>query len=246
MKTLLATSALTFVPDNYDGLVLPLLQSPLIGGLLLVDNREPAFLAKGLALMATGAAPAFGAQLWRNWFSGSIERRRQMCVAAGKEFLMTADPNADDVVAWIKERNFDLILNARTRSFFKKKLLAAAKRGCLNIHHGLLPEQRGLMCDFWAHLEGTPSGFSVHVMTSKLDDGPILKAVEVKTDQTDYMESLRIGARREAEECLRLLEEISSLESLPPGIPNRSDSAVYRRNPGLMDFYKLGGKGIRR
>lgn len=246
MKTLLATSALTFVPDNYDDLVLPLLESPHVGGLLLVDNREPDFLLKGMALLLSGAAPAFGRQLCRNWFSRTIERRRELCRRLGKDFLVTKDPNSDESIEWIRRGGFDLILNARTRNFFRKKLLAVPKRGCLNIHHGLLPEQRGLMCDFWSHLEGLPSGFSIHVMTSKLDDGPILKAVEVKTDQRDYMESLRIGARREAEECLRLLDDVARTGDIPAGTPNRSDRAVYRRNPGLMDFYRLGNKGIRR
>lgn len=244
MKTIVMTSALTFVPDNYDGFVLPLAQSPHVTGLVVLENRGFVYFAQAVALIVTLAAPALGWSLLKNFFGGSLRRRRSAFEGAGKKVWVFNEPHSAECLELLQNENPDLILNARTRFIFRKKLLATPKLGCVNIHHGLLPDQRGLMCDFWAHLSGEETGFSIHVMTPKLDDGPIIKAVPVKTDQKDYLESLEKGARLEAQTCLSLLEEIARSGKID-GTPNRSEKAVYRRNPGLADFYRMKRKGIR-
>lgn len=245
MKTLIFTSALTFVPDNYDDFVIGMLTHPSVHGLIVDDNRDPAYLAKGAALIASGAAPRFGAQIWKNHFGQSLVRRQAACKKNGKSFFLTNNLNSVEVIRRVREQGIDLVLNARTRTFFRKDLLAAPRLGCLNIHHGLLPEQRGLMCDFWSQLEDAPSGFSVHVMTPKLDDGLVLKAVPVPAETNDYLATIRKTARTEVQVCRDLLSEIERLDRLPEGTPNQSEKTRYRKNPGLMDFYRLHQKGNR-
>lgn len=44
----------------------------------------------------------------------------------------------------------------------------------LNVHPGYLPVGRGTFPIFWNILEQTTAGATVHQMTSKIDDGPIL------------------------------------------------------------------------
>ena len=245
MKCLLVTSSLTFVPENYDDFVVAMLARQEVTGLLELQNRDPGFLAKAFALILTGAGPRMGLQIYRNWFGPSSVRREKFCVEKQKSFLRTQNLHDPATLEWIRQQNFDLILNARTRTIFKKVVLNMVPLGCLNIHHGLLPEQRGLMCDFWAHLDGSPAGFSVHVMTPKLDDGPILQVSEVKTSRKNYLESLRAGARQEAIICAELLAYIAR-NGIPEGRPNRSENAIYRRNRGLKDFYRMAFKGIKR
>lgn len=244
MKVLLITSELTFVPDNYDDFILPLLKSPHVQGLLLVQNRDWSFALKALALIASGAAPGFGAQLLKNFRPSACRSRLELCESLGKKVFFSANPNSPETKALLAAESYDLFLHARTRSLFGKSLLALPRLGCLNIHHGLLPEQRGLMCDFWAHLEKETSGFSVHVMTARLDDGPIVKAVPVPTDQRDYLASIQLGAREEARTCLELFEQISRAGRVE-GRPNVSEKARYRKNPGLLDFYRLRAKGVK-
>lgn len=245
MKTILVTSALTFVPGNYDGFVRPLLKSPHLDALIVLENRSLLHLLQALTLVLSGAAPALGLQILRNFFGSSLKQRRTAALAAGKDFQIFCDPNAADCLEYLRSRSPDLILNARTRFIFRKALLAVPKIGCVNIHHGLLPEQRGLMCDLWSHLESVQTGFSFHVMTPKLDDGPIIKATPVPSDQKDYLESIRRSADLEAQTALSLLDELSRDPQLR-GSPNRTDKGVvYRRNPGLFDFYRLRRKGVR-
>lgn len=239
MKALLVTSRVHFVPENYDEFVLPLLASPHVGGLLVVDNRTPDLIVKAAALIATGAGPGFGAQLLKNYFGDSQDQRRKTAETHGKPMLTTAAPGKQDALDWIQQNGFNIILHARTRHFFGTKLLQSVPLGAINIHHGLLPDQRGLMCDFWALTEGRTAGFSVHVMTKKLDDGPILRAVPVPYRGKNYREYLRQSTALEKQTCLELLQFISENGTLPPSVPNESAQPDYRSNPGLLDFYRM-------
>jgi hypothetical protein len=243
MNVLIVTSALSFVPDNYHGFLEGVLAHSNVRGLVECRNRDWSYAAKALALVVTGAAPRFGLQILRNFFGSSTARRRALCQERGLRFLEVDNPNGSETRALIAELGIDLLINARTRYFFKKDLLRAPRLGCVNIHHGLLPEQRGLMCDFWSHLEDLPVGFSIHVMTPKLDDGPILRAVPVETDRKNYLRTLADGARLEARVCAELIDEVARTGRLA-GLENRSNRATYRRNPGLMDFFRLRLKGV--
>lgn len=55
MKTLLVTSEITFVPDNYAALVQGMLQCPQIGGLMIIKNAKFGMVFKSLGLMIGGA-----------------------------------------------------------------------------------------------------------------------------------------------------------------------------------------------
>lgn len=245
MRTILVTSAVTFVPENYDNLVLPLAEDPHIEALVVIDNRDIEIVVKALLLLLSLAAPAMGWQLLKNFFDNSLERKKAAYHAAGKKVLVVKDINSAESLQTLRDLRPDLILNARTRSFFKKSLLAIPKLGCINIHHGLLPDQRGLMCDFWAHIHNTPAGFSIHQMTSKLDDGALLKVVEVPSDKKDYLGSLNVGATLEAEAARQVLAVIHAAGAVQGTANIKTEKTVYRSNPRLRDFYRLRIRGVR-
>ncbi|MGZ3779373.1 MAG: formyltransferase family protein, partial [Pseudobdellovibrionaceae bacterium] len=233
MKALLVTSAVTFVPENYEGFVAPLASNPQIDGLILIDNRAWDIVAKGLALLLSGAAPRMGWQLLKNYFNKPVKRKIDIFAAQGKKVWVVKDINCAESLELLTNLKPDLLLNARTRSFFRKNLLSIPPLGCVNIHHGLLPHQRGLMCDFWAHLFQTPSGFSIHEMTLKLDDGSLLKVVEVPSDKKNYLATLRTGAKMEALAAQEILSRINSSAQIQ-GMPNlKTADTVYRKNPKL-------------
>ncbi len=245
MRTLLVTSQVTFVPRNYDDLIISLAAHSEICGLVVIQNRSFDILLKSLLLILTLAAPRLGWQLLKNFFFDSMQIRRAAFKEAGKAFLTFDNINSPKALDKLKELDIDLILNARTRSIFKKELLSLPRLGCINIHHGLLPDQRGVMCDFWAHLDNQPSGFSIHEMTSTLDAGRILTVQEVSTDKTDYLESLQEGAKAEVQAVSKLLSEIFRKDQLE-GLENiKTTQTRYRRNPRIRDFYLLQSKGIK-
>jgi folate-dependent phosphoribosylglycinamide formyltransferase PurN len=245
LRTLLVTSRVTFVPENYSQLVCGLAEAPHIVGCMVIDNREWHMVVQGLALMLTGAAPRLGSQLLLNFFKDLLEHKKSAYEKKQKMFFMVDDLNSEEALEILRREKIDLVLNARTRTIFKKTLLATPRLGCLNIHHGLLPDQRGLMCDFWAHLEKSPSGFSIHQMTSKLDAGAILKVVEVPGDKTNYLESLFQGSKLEVHAAVETLTDIAVRDQVQGQENLKTANTIYRRNPTLMDFFKSKFKGTK-
>ncbi|KYG66030.1 hypothetical protein AZI86_02890 [Bdellovibrio bacteriovorus] len=245
MRTWVVTSAVTFVPDNYEDLILPLAHDPHIEGLLILDNRSPDIILKAVLLIVSLAGPRMGWQLLKNYFRSSSLRKKKYYEQAQKKVLIFKDINSTECLEALRTIQPDLILNARTRSFFRKDILALPRLGCINIHHGLLPDQRGLMCDLWAHLENTPAGFSIHVMTSKLDDGAILNTTEVPSDKKNYLASIQAAARLEAQAASQVLAKINHAGKIEGQSNLKTEKTVYRRNPGIKDFYKLRLRGVK-
>lgn len=244
MRALLVTSAVTFVPENYNRLICRLADHPSVAGLLELDNREPAILLKAIGMMATLTAPRMGSTLLANYLGSSRLERKKAFEDQGKFYRVLRSINGAEALQLVQDQNIDLIVNARTRVIFKNEILKATRLGCINIHHGLLPEQRGLMCDFWAHMENEPYGFSVHQMTSKIDDGPILHVQQVESDRTHYLNSVLKASEVEAEVCRNLLSKIKEEGRITP-LQVSVNTVKYRKNPALLDGYKLQIKGIK-
>jgi methionyl-tRNA formyltransferase len=70
-----------------------------------------------------------------------------------------------------------------------------------NLHPGYLPWGRGYYPIFWALLEGTPAGATLHRMTAQVDKGPIVAQVRVPYTEADTGGSLFLRVR-EAEKQL--------------------------------------------
>jgi Formyl transferase len=65
-----------------------------------------------------------------------------------------------------------IILGAR---ILPERTLRAAGCAIINLHHGILPENRGLDTVAWAVLKGWPQGAAAHIITaSRIDAGPLL------------------------------------------------------------------------
>ena len=245
LRTLLVTSRVTFVPENYNRLVCGLARSHHIVGCIVIDNRHWKIVLQGLALWVSRAAPLLGWQLLKNLFNDSLDAKRSAYTEKDKFFYVVKDLNSEEARDLIHRENIDLILNARTRTYFRKSLLAIPRLGCINIHHGLLPDQRGLMCDFWGHAEDTPVGFSIHQMTSKLDDGEILKVVEIPSPKKDYMETILQGSELEVLASEDVLTAIAKTGTVSGTQNIKTPKTVYRTNPRISDFSKLRRKGVR-
>ena len=245
VKILLLTSKVTFVPNNYDDLIIGLAKNPAIGGLLMVDNSNFYITKTSLGLMALGA-PRVGSQLLQNQLGGSTRRRLQAYRKADKPVWILPKVNTQEVLDIVKNEGFDLILNARTRSIFKKPLLNAPPLGCLNVHHGILPENRGTMCDLWALAEGGQPGFSIHVMNEKIDDGALVKAVPFKPkNKRDYRKYLKESTLVELETIEELIAKINDARAIPTAKPVGIGTIAYRRNPdrnAIREMIKGGMK----
>ncbi len=245
LRAVLVTSEVTFVGENYHQVILSLAKNPHILGLIIIQNRETKLSLLGLAAAMSGAAPHFGFQLLKNNLFPGTEEKIRTYQLVGKDVFFTKDINTPDTLSYLRSLSLDLIVNARSRCIYRDEVLSLPKLGCINIHHGLLPYQRGVMCDFWAHMYGQPFGFTVHQMTKKIDDGPILRVEEVNTPGRNYTDSIFEGSKREALVLAEVLAEVDKTRVLA-GIPNqKTPETKYWKNPQLMDFYRLRLKGIK-
>ena len=122
----------------------------------MLDNASPKLALQALGLMALGARET-GWNLLANQLGRSYKRRQSAYAAHGKPVFSLPTVNCEAALALVREQRIDLIVNARTRFIYKQPILAAPPLGCLNVHHGLLPEQRGTMCDLWV-ARGSPRG----------------------------------------------------------------------------------------
>lgn len=69
--------------------------------------------------------------------------------------------------------------------------------GFVNAHPSFLPYGRGKDPNFWALIEGSPFGVTVHKVTDEMDSGPIIFQTKIEYDWTDTGGSLYKKATQE-------------------------------------------------
>ncbi len=112
----------------------------------------------------------------RIWF-GSVAAAAAEC---GIATVAPDDPNAADLADRIGALEPDFLFSFYYRKMLKAPLLAAARRGALNMHGSLLPQYRGRAPVNWAVLHGAhETGATLHYMTEKPDDGDIVAQTRV-------------------------------------------------------------------
>jgi hypothetical protein len=69
-------------------------------------------------------------------------------------------------------------------SMIRSGTLAALPFGFLNLHTGWLPDYRGVKSEFWRLFEGEgrPAGWTLHFMTTRLDEGDVVLQGAVSPD----------------------------------------------------------------
>ncbi|MEO5666834.1 MAG: formyltransferase family protein [Bdellovibrionota bacterium] len=244
MRTLLVTSRVTFVPENYARFVTKLSASPHVAAVLFLENRDLKNLAMGAGFWLSRLAPGIGSHLVLNTLASLDDPRENAARAAGKQVFTAAQINAPETVAIL--RGFDLVINARTRFIYGKAALEAPRLGCINIHHGLLPEQRGVFCDLWAQAEGRPAGFSIHRMTPKLDDGEILLRREVAVvSARSFVKHALASSEVEAAAMEETLERIALAGRIEGETNHKTAHTFYYRNPTVSQIRSFRSKGFR-
>lgn len=252
MKILVVTREVTFVPQNYnlflDGVFEELKDHKDISiELVILTNNSPALTFKGLLLALMGARH-IGYHLMKNTVKAFMKDREYLSSKYGVKIHRFKNPNDPDFRAYVKEHESDLIINARTRFIYKGKTLKMPKIAAINIHHGLLPDYRGTMCDLWALEAERPTGFTIHVMDKKIDNGAIIKTVETSKHgdsiRSNFATLIKESSRIEGLEMAQTILEIKKNNSLPIKTDNVSTNPVYTKNPDFFTIRKLLQKGI--
>lgn len=107
--------------------------------------------------------------------------RRAALHGLGDRLHFVADLHAESVLARIRALEPDLGA-VYGGPILRPELFDIPRRGCIGIHHGLLPRYRGKKTTFWAMYHGEPSvGVAIQRIGSGLDRGDVLCDATVRT-----------------------------------------------------------------
>lgn len=123
---------------------------------------------------------------------------------------------------------FEAVVSFGYRYILKPAVIETARRPIINLHISYLPWNRGAHPLFWAALEGTPIGVTIHEIDAGIDTGPICfqKKVPIDPEKETFSSGYNILIR-EMEELF--IEKSSSL--LAGGYvaePQRGHGSLHR------------------
>jgi methionyl-tRNA formyltransferase len=251
LKVILVTSQVLYVKDNYFSLLQKLADKARqeegieIVGLILVKTFSLDLIMKIIFLFFTGAGNIASALLLNVLKALFSDPRVNLFKSLNIPVINVDNINSKASIEAIKKLEPDLILNLRTRNIYKKKILSIPRIGCINVHHGILPDNRGTMCDLWAWYEDRPVGFSIHWMNRKIDDGRIILTKEVNIfGAVNYTDIPMISSKSETDALMECLQEIRDKGSAA-GRENKSDNIRVTKNPNFQEIQKMRKKGLR-
>ena len=117
------------------------------------------------------------------WFDSVAAAAREHNIPV----IMPDHPNLPATVEQVTGARPDFVFSFYFRHMIGSQLLAAAKRGALNMHGSLLPKYRGRVPVNWAVIKGEhETGATLHYMVEKPDAGDIVdrQAVPILPDDT--------------------------------------------------------------
>ena len=112
---------------------------------------------------------------------------------------------SSELLSQLQARRLDLILLAWWPYLVREPLLSMPRLGCLNFHPSYLPYNRGKHPNFWALIDETPFGVTLHFADEGVDTGDIAFQSRLETSWEDTGETLY---RRAQEEIVRLFREV--------------------------------------
>lgn len=244
MKIILVTSDLTYVPNNYNDVFEYVINnaSQHLAGVVIVKISKVSVLVKVPYLYFAGCNNMANT-LMRNLSDALSGRKRRLLAELKIPLVFANSINDDRTIAWLKSMKPDLILNMRARCIYKEAVLQIPRLGCVNVHHGILPNQRGLFCDLYALADGKAVGFTIHQMTSGIDQGSIFHTQEVDKNK-NYIDYLADVASKEKRAIVKFIENVVQNNPLSESKPNQEQKSVFTTTPNFKKIKELQHKGI--
>ncbi len=244
MKTILVTSDITYCPDNYTNVLESVLEHSRahIAGLVII-TISPWRILKNIAYLWWAGCPQTQQTLRRNYGESRKNIKEQLFTDHDLPVLYASNIKETRVLDWLNARNADLIVNMRSRCLYGEPVLNAGRFGCINVHHGLLPQQRGLFCDLFALANNTATGFTIHTMTERIDRGTILYQEAVAPNK-HYQEYLSSVAQAESVALSNVINTIAVNDCLPFGQPNQCARPTITTTPHWKDLQRFQQHGM--
>ena len=105
--------------------------------------------------------------------------------------MFSVDLKDNDIIKQIEDMNADIIVVVAYGKILPKRVLEAAKYGCINVHASLLPKYRGAAPIQWSVINGDKeTGVTIMQMDEGLDTGDILLVKKTNIDVDETSEEL--------------------------------------------------------
>ena len=161
-------------------------------------------------------------------------------------FTVKNDINTTEYLTKIRNSRPDIILSSNSLKF-GSELLSLAQH-CINRHSALLPSYGGLWPILHALSNGeTKVGVTVHRMTTRIDDGPVITQEEIIVEDHDTVDSLYqkcfVASTSVTLQAIKLIQEGSNAHEVNSKGTNISRS--YFGFPTSWTWRKLREKNRR-
>jgi methionyl-tRNA formyltransferase len=113
-----------------------------------------------------------------------------LCKKHNIRCIRKADSKSPEFISQVEESSPDLVFLLWWPLIISKEAIDIARMGWVNLHTSFLPYNRGMYPYYWAVVDKTPFGVTMHLVDEGVDSGPILFQKEIKIDTTDTGESL--------------------------------------------------------
>ena len=156
-----------------------------------------------------------------DYYQASQEDYKTFSDEIGAEFIPDAKIRDNNTISRIRAADCDIIFSLNWPILIQKYLLGIPKYGIFNIHPGDLPRYRGNACFNWAILNGERQvGICVHLMTEKLDEGPVIERTLIDIDDSVTVTQLFSHWRKVTPEML--LATLAKLADIPNCLETQS------------------------
>jgi folate-dependent phosphoribosylglycinamide formyltransferase PurN len=161
----------------------------------------------------------------------------------GVAFLAVQTLQDPKLHAWIRELRCDLVVSLQSHRV-PASLLAAPRLGWLNLHHGRIPDYRGVFSVFWAMSNREPLLYiTAHLMGVAFDCGPVIVEAPVSVPEGASVEAMEKEMwKRSPEVVLRAVERLEE-----GSIPNVRwpEKGRYYTYPTWSDVRRALSHGLR-
>ncbi len=164
---------------------------------------------------------------------------KELALAHNIPVLQPESLKREEAVAWIKEKEPDVIVVAAFGQILPPAVLRIPPHGCLNVHPSLLPRYRGATPIPAAILNGDgETGITIILMDEGLDSGPVVARRVVPVSPEDTAGSLEEKlSRLGAELLLEILPLWLEGKIVPlPQEGEPSYTRPLRKEDGLIDW----------
>ncbi|MGA7991374.1 MAG: formyltransferase family protein [Thermoanaerobaculia bacterium] len=93
-------------------------------------------------------------------------------------------------VSGLRELNADIGVSVSFGYILAREVLEIFPAGCINVHTGFLPYNRGAYPNVWSIVDRTPAGVAIHYIDEGIDTGDIIARRELPVEPVDTGASL--------------------------------------------------------